>query len=135
MNINYPKTYTLSIQPYYDAYLQCYKNVISINIFPDGPLGALVHKTKLYPLSHFKTPGPCNPLQKCGLILHSVGNECNGCCKGNLMTAFEIPNLFSFLLANGYKIDTSLTKMMSENGIVPTSESKILCFISYSPYL
>ncbi len=127
-------TYTLSLQPYYDTYNQCYKNVVSINTYPKGPLEHLVHREKLYPLSHFKTfTSPCAPIEKCALLLHSFGNKvCNGCCKGNLMTAYEIPELFSYLTENGYKIDTSITKMMTNSGIVPNPEKKIICFISYS---
>jgi hypothetical protein len=42
----------------------------------------------------------------------------------------EIPDLFSFLAANNYKINTSLTKMMNTSPI-RLENNTILCFIEY----
>ncbi len=133
-NTYYPKTYTLSVQPYLDPYLKCYKNIVTINIKPEGPLGKYVHQTQFLPLSKFKVPGPCTPIKKCGLVISSIdfnGFGCAGCGdKNNLLTADQIPDLYSFLLSNGYKIDTSLTKM-SNNSEVRFDDNKLLCFITY----
>ena len=125
------KTYTLSVQPYLDPCLQCYKNIITINMKPDGPLGKFVYQTQFLPLSRFKVPGPCTPIKKCGLVISSTCLEnCGICCGNNLLTADQIPDLYSYLLLNGYKIDTSLTKMMN-NSEIRFDDNKLLCFITY----
>jgi hypothetical protein len=50
------------------------------------------------------------------------------------MTTCEIPELFSFLLSNGYKIDTSITNMLNDSDIQigATDSKKIICFITYA---
>ena len=49
------------------------------------------------------------------------------------MIVDEIPDLFSFLLSHGYKIDTSLTKMMNGSDIrfQTNNSDKIIAFITY----
>ena len=46
------------------------------------------------------------------------------------MTPNEIPDLFGFLVSNGYRIDTSVTKMMN-NGDVQLTNKNIICFFTY----
>lgn len=127
--MNYPKTYMLSTRVFLDRFNQCYKNIIVINLPPEGPLGKIVGRLKMPPLSPFNVPGPCcNRIgyKDCSLALLSLRD---GCC--GLMNDDEIPDLFSFLLSNGYKIDTSLTKMMNQSE-VKINDNKILCFITYT---
>ena len=129
--MKYPKSYFLSSEVYLDQYLQCYKNIVTINIFPEGPLRKIVRRIQTPPLSTFQVNGPCNPIQKCQLALLSPSNSNNdgyGC--GCLMTEDEIPDLYSFLLSNGYKIDTSFTKMMNA-GEVKFNNKKIIFFFTY----
>lgn len=117
------KTFTITSQPYYDQYNQCYKNIMMVNIEPQGPLRNLVRRIQLPRLSPFQTEGPCNPIQKCGLALQGLNysNNCNksGC---NLMTPNEIPDLISFLLSNGYQIETQLTNMLNQSEIKLTDK-------------
>lgn len=124
--MNYPKSYMLSTRVFLDTFNQCYKNIIVINLPPEGPLGKIVRRLQMPPLSPFNTPGPCLSKNSCALALLSLRG---GCC--GLMSDDEIPDLFSFLLSNGYKIDTSLTKMMNQSQ-VKINDNKILCFITYS---
>ncbi len=133
MNIvRYPKQYTLMTRVFYDQYNQCYKNIVTINMMPDGPLKDLVVRLQYPRLSEFEVDGPCYKVQKCGLALRSEMSSC--CNKRNsgcdLMSPNEIPNLFGFLSANGYHIDTSLTHMMNTSDVKLTTE-RIICFISY----
>jgi hypothetical protein len=97
-------------------------------MIPKGPLKFFVRRIQLPPLSHFQYPGPCNPLQKCGLALISLRGNYNNC--NDLMTPDEIPDLFSFLTSNGYQINTSVTKMMNTNSI-KLNNKNILCFFTY----
>uniref|UniRef100_A0A6C0E5Q4 Uncharacterized protein n=1 Tax=viral metagenome TaxID=1070528 RepID=A0A6C0E5Q4_9ZZZZ len=130
--------YTLTTQPYLDTVSQCYKNIIMINRIPEGPLKYYVQRIQLRPLSSFQCyQNACDPLQKCGLALSSISSHLsyNNCQLGNkcnmLMTPNEIPDLFSFLVSNGYRIDTSITKMMN-NSDIRLSNKNILCFFTYS---
>jgi hypothetical protein len=115
----------LSTRVFLDTFNQCYKNIIVINLPPEGSLGKIVRRLQMPPLSPFNSPGPCFSKNSCALALLSLRD---GCC--GLMTDDEIPDLFSFLLSNGYKIDTSLTKMMNQSD-VKINDNKILCFITY----
>jgi hypothetical protein len=125
-------TYTLFSEPYLDTYNQCYKNIITINIPPKGPLNRLLRRVKFYPLSPFKQPSACNRYQPCGLSFQSLrGEHCNK-DGSHLMVADEIPDLFGFLLANGYKVDTSITKMLNNSDIKINQDKKIICFITYN---
>lgn len=127
------KTYTLTSQPFYDRTCQCYKNIITINAVPEGPLKKLIMRTQLPPLSPFQQSTPCNPIPSCGLALASLhtlsyGN-CNSC--NNYMSPNEIPDLFGFLTMNGYHINTSVTHMMN-TGDVKLNGKRIICFINYN---
>ena len=142
--MNYPKTYMLSTRVFLDTFNQCYKNIIVINLPPDGPLGKIVRRLQMPPLSPFNVPGPCcnkTGYKDCALALFSlrgcngfgfgIGNGNSGGRGNCLMYDDEVPDLFSFLLSNGYKIDTSLTKMMNQSE-VKINDNKILCFITYN---
>ena len=119
-----PKSYMLSTRVFLDTFNQCYKNIVVINLPPEGPLGKIVRRIQMPQLSPFNAVGSCCNKNGCALALLSL-RECNG-----LMRDDEIPDLFSFLLSNGYKIDTSLTKMMNQSEI-KINNNKILCFITY----
>lgn len=138
MNHSYsPRTYVLYSQPFLDTYNQCYKNIVTINLVPEGPLRPFVQKVAFPPLSSFKQfSSPCNPSQTCGLALRSIHADFGGCNNnrcGAFMSVNEIPDLFAFLLSNGYKIDTSLTKMMNTSQVQfkTNNENEIICFFSY----
>jgi len=132
--MNGHKTVSLFSQPYLDSYNQCYKNIIVINLPPQGPLSNLVRLVNFKPLSQFKQHGPCLPVKRCGLALTSLQTtSCYG-DKNNLMVIDEIPNLMSFLLSNGYSIDTSITKMFNSSDITFNNNTgnKLICFITYN---
>jgi len=137
MNYN-TNTYTLFSRPYLDTYNQCYKNIVTINLPPKGPLADIVRRIRFAPLSTFKQPGPCSRINDCGLVLTTLrhcfnNNSYNNSCNCDLMVVDEVPDLFSFLLSNGYKIDTSLTKMMNNSTInfQTNNSDKIIAFITY----
>ena len=129
------KTISLFSQPYLDTYNQCYKNIVVVNLKPQGPLADLVRFVKFPPLSEFKQPGPCSPLKDCGYAIMSL-DGCNaGCGKfgSDLMVVDEVPNLIAFLMANGYTVDTSITKMFNASDIKFSNfnTSKLIAFITY----
>lgn len=130
--IQQSKTVSLFSQPFLDTYNKCYKNIVVINLQPQGPLADLVRFTKFPPLSEFKTPGPCSPIKQCGYALMSLGG-CNMGCE-DLMVVDEVPNLISFLVSNGYSVDTSITKMFNQSEIRfdTNTGNKLICFITYN---
>jgi hypothetical protein len=128
------KIVTIFSQPYLDKVNQCYKNIITINLMPQGPLAKLVRRVQFPVLSEFKQPGPCSRINNCGLALISLNN--NNCEKNgsNLMVVDELPNLIFFLFTNGYTIDTSLTKMFNTSDVRFQTENRnnLICFITYN---
>jgi hypothetical protein len=131
--ISNTNSYLLSSRPYLFG---CeYGNIITINLFPKGPLGKIVRQVNFSNnrLSEFNELS--DNRNKCGyalLSLRGIGGIGVGPCRNNhrLMTANEIPDLFSFLMSNGYKIDTSLTKMMNSSNI-QIDTNNIIAFITY----
>ena len=136
--IQQAKTFALFSQPYLDTYNQCYKNIVVINLQPQGPLANLVRFTKFPPLSEFKEPGPCSPLKQCGYALMSLSGCNMGCgsLRGgeDLMVVDEVPDLISYLVMNGYSVDTSITKMFNTSEIRFDTNlgNKLICFVTYN---
>lgn len=138
--MNGNQTFTITSQPFYDQYNQCYKNIMMVNIEPQGPLRQLVRRTKLPRLSPFQRDGPCNSIQQCGLSIQSLrgttfaSNQYTGCCKQNsgcdLMTPDEIPDLISFLQANGYQLETQITNMLNQSEI-KLSDRRLAFTVTY----
>ena len=136
--MSFPRTFTITTQPYLDNNNQnnnqCYKNILMINVVPDGPLNAFVRRLQLPRLSPFQTRDDCNQMKNCGLVLINPFQNINqnaSCKKGcNYMTPNEIPDLYSFLTSNGYQIDTQLTNMMN-NSEVKLTNSRIVCSATY----
>ncbi len=133
------KTVSLFSQPYLDTYNKCYKNIVVINLEPEGPLAQLVRLVKFPPLSEFKTQTPCSPLKQCGYALISLGGCSMGCGSNktgcdDLMVVDEVPNLISYLVSNGYTVDTSITKMFntSEIRFDTNTGNKLICFVTYN---
>ena len=132
--MSFPRTFTITTQPYLDNNNQnnnqCYKNILMINVVPDGPLNAFVRRLQLPRLSPFQTRDDCNQMKNCGLVLINPFQNVS-CRKGcNYMTPNEIPDLYSFLTSNGYQIDTQLTNMMN-NSEVKLTNSRIVCSATY----
>jgi hypothetical protein len=100
---------------------------VTINVIPNGPLRRLVQRIRFPPLSEFKINNNDIRNNLCGLALLSLRNN------NTIMTVNEIPDLFSFLLARGYKIDTSLTKMMNNSDVrfQTDNANKVICFVTY----
>jgi hypothetical protein len=126
------KTVSLFSQPYLDTQRQCYINIVVVNLKPAGPLGDLVRLVKFPPLSEFKRFNP--DIKPCGYALQSLATPPWGCMGGNeLMTVDEVPTLISFLVSNGYTVDTSITKMFNTSDIRFDTDTgnKLICFVTY----
>jgi hypothetical protein len=130
------KTVSLFSQPYLDRFNQCYKNIVVVNLLPQGPLGSLIKRVNFPPLSEFKQQGMCNNMsfKQCGLALTTLNGYCSIKNGDNLMIVDEVPDLISFLVSNGYTVDTSITKMFNESDIRfdTNTGNKLICFITYN---
>jgi hypothetical protein len=122
------KTCALFSRPYLDSSNSCYKNIVTINHIPKGPLKQIVRRTQFKRLSHFEIEGPCSKINNCGFALTSLYDEK---CKCNLMDVDEVPDLISFLLSNDYRVDSSITKVFNAADI-NTNTEKLLFFITYN---
>jgi hypothetical protein len=126
--------YSLVSISYYDHLTQCYKKVIKISPSPpeDSPLNAIIKRVGPIRLSPFQvdsvfsgcnTCGGCsNIAQSCNLLITKIQD------KNQLMCIDEIPSLFQFLIMNGFKIDTSITKMMQASNVKLSND--LICFFS-----
>ena len=118
-------SYVLSIEPYLNTYSKQYQSIITIDKMPTGPLSQMVSRYSSQKLSQFQ-----------------VSSNDNNCCKyaflrigGNrenyFLTAEDVPSLLGYISANGYTIDTSITKIVQKANIGFTNK-KIVCIIKNS---
>jgi hypothetical protein len=114
--------YTLSTQPFYDQIQQCYRKIVTINTEPAAPLKTLTKRIHPPKLSPFQQQSVCCPQPNCIYVILNPNNLHEYLCVN------DIPNLFSYLVTNGYTIDTNITKMMNESEV--KMDNKLLCFIS-----
>ena len=131
--------YSIVGAPFYDERNQCYKKIIRINKMPTGNLTHIVKRIRSPRLSHFDTYGEGN-----GYGGGGGGGDCCGSGSGNtpcifaifnpnhknkLLTVDELPDLMTFLVNNGYTIDTSITKMLMKSNVKPSND--LICYVSY----
>jgi len=112
------KTYILSLSNYYDSQKECYRKIITIDREPNGNLKQLIKRINRVKLSPFKG----NEKTDCLYAIYNPGD------KRELICIEELPILFSWLLSNGYVINTSITNMLQKSEI--KLENKIICFIN-----
>jgi hypothetical protein len=100
-----------------------------LNVEPDGPLKTFVRRLQLPRLTPFQ---PDNPEDTCGLVLTNfLNNQNKNNNRNGLMTPNDIPDLYSFLTASGYQIDTQLTNMMNQSQVKLTPGKQIVCLATY----
>jgi hypothetical protein len=98
---------------YFDTYDKQYRNIITINAMPTGPLATLVTRVKFSKISAFHDEPAC------GLAIKSIRNY------NKLMLLDELDELISFLFSNGYTVDTSLSSLMLKNNMT----NRLIAFI------
>ena len=95
-----------------------YKNVLTINKIPKGPLSNLVTHVNTQKLSSFKSyDSPCN----CKYILRKLDSQ-------YYMDENDVIDLFSFCVENGYTIDKNITKILHTANIA-TDNKRLICII------
>jgi hypothetical protein len=126
--------YSISSIPFYDARVQQYTKILSINAVPAGPLASRVKTVRPPRLSGLS--GLCGVGNTC---IHALTASDGGC--GAFMTPEQLPELFAFLVSNGYAVDSALTKLAAKhqsggggcsNANANTNANALVCIVSYS---
>lgn len=117
-------SFVLYLEPIYNPLLQIYQNAITLNCKPPGPLANMVSYVHLSKLSPFQQPSPTFDLMSCAYVLlrfpvSKVGSGIGAMKSPNiLMSADDIPSVFSYLQTHGYKVDTSTTTMLQDGRVL-----------------
>jgi len=109
------------LEPYLNSYYQSYQNIITLSGMPKGPLANMVTMMSPPKLSSFQNTSVFNnnPFNCMYVLLRYPINsgKSHSKCGDYFMTADDIPSVFSYLVENGYKIDSSLTKMLYKSPV------------------
>jgi hypothetical protein len=109
------KILCINAMPFYDARRQQYTKILCVNAMPLGALAERV--TTVRPARLSGLSGSDNNKNKC---IHALTHSCGGA----YMTPDELPELFAFLMSNGYAVNPALTKL-AKNG-----NNSLVCIIS-----
>jgi len=144
-------SFSLFLEPILNPYYKTYQNIITLNTMPPGPLEDLVAVVDLPALSpQVRAAAYSSPFYgglgcTCAHVLlrypkSVIGGVGSGAFKNadNFMGADDIPAVFSYLQTHGYKVDTSLTKMMFQSRVVVggvsekrlSGDRKLIAFVS-----
>jgi len=102
-----PKFYEIRLDDMLIQRDKCYRKVLTINKMPDGPLSGLIKIAKREKLSVFKQT--CSPCTKNDACMNVILNPSD---KGEYLFEEDLAELMTFLVENGYTIDTKLSKLM-----------------------
>jgi hypothetical protein len=90
---------------------------------PTGPLTAIAKNVTFNKLSPFDVNSNTCPRPNCVIGITKI-NDYN-----ELMCIDDLPNLFEYLMNNGYTIDTSITKVLQKTNVKMWGE--LICAIQY----
>ena len=113
--------------PFYDARVQQYTKILCVNAVPPGPL-----------INRVKTVRPPRLSGLSGSSSSSSSSNCIHALTGAsspYMTPDDLPELFAFLMSNGYTVDTGLTKLAAKHqggGGGGGGANSLVCIISYN---
>jgi hypothetical protein len=137
---------TMYLEPILHPHFNSYINVITLSSMPSGPLSDMVKVMNFPKLSPFQQVGRfASPFATSATCIHVLlrypKNTANASIKYNdsLMTAEDIPSVFSYLTSNGYTIEQSLSQMMFDSpvdiGGISTQRlsgnKKMICMFKY----
>lgn len=125
-------TFTITSEPYYDPLVQQYKNILTVNVIPKGPLKNFVSRLPNNRLINFnnRQPLPIHKLVLKSLRIPRFNSSKIGFCGSYLMTPNEIPDLITFLQTNNYQIESQITNMLNQNDIRLYNQ-KVLFSVTY----
>jgi hypothetical protein len=119
--------------PFYDTKAQQYTKILCVNAVPvAGPLAARVKTVRPPRLS-----GLCGSSGSSGNCIHAIASSSSS----SYMTPDDLPELFAFLVSNGYTVDLGLTKLAAKhqsgggvnaNANANANANSLVCIISHS---
>jgi hypothetical protein len=118
--------YSIKSETYADHYFN-YKNILTINAIPLGPLANHTKQINISPkrISAFRTNSEQN---KCVYALYNSTTTTTH-NENQLYTVETLPDFFTFCKTNGYTIETSLTQLLNNQA---KQLDSVICYISYS---
>lgn len=116
--------YSLNARPFYNSKEQCYMKVIQIDRQPlqNATINTILKRVTFNRLSPFDVPGPCDKYEPCGYVFVNP-NDYN-----MFATIDNVPLIFTWLLQNGYSVNTAITDMMNSSSVKPTYP--LLCMVT-----
>ena len=121
------------VEPYLNTYFQSYQKIITFSSMPVGPLANMstmisIPKLSVYHNNHTFSSNPNNCL--CALLRYPKNGYVGGVKSSFKMADYfmgpeDIPAVFSYLISNGYIIDTDFTKMLRKSGFGGVSDSRL----------
>ena len=130
--------------PFYDTKAQQYTKILCVNAVPvAGPLAARVKTVRPPRLSGLYGSGSSSGSSGSG---SSSCSSCSNCIhalvcssSSSYMTPDDLPELFAFLVSNGYTVDLGLTKLAAKhqpggggNANANANANSLVCIISRS---
>jgi len=120
--------FLLKSMPYYNSIKQEYTNILTINKdATGGPLSSITKRIRLNKLSPFESNTNLCRRPDCVIAITKLCGS-SACCN-ELMCVDELPELFEFLLNNGYTIDNSVTKVLQKTTV--RMDGELICTIKY----
>lgn len=111
--------FSITIEPFLNKNNE-YTKILVINPKPTGNLINITKQITAPKLSSFQVNDKCK--KTCIYAIMDINN------KENFMCLSDIPNLYNYLISNGYTIDIEFSKLMKKNNINLNSE--ILFYIN-----
>ncbi len=146
--------YTIKYEPFLDLIDdKSYKNIVTINKLPEGPLRSSVVRVRRNKISTFAEPrrSTCESqcvyaitqniynieMEKssCDCSCGSIGRGVMGGGGCDFLCVDQIPDFLEIAVANDYTIDYKLTKLLNNAGVGSsnTNGSKFICTLSFKP--
>ena len=132
--VSYENTsFALYLEPIRNTYHKKYQNIITLSAVPTGPLARMVKQIRPAKLSEFQ------PVvgERCIYALTRYTCGYNIKDERAYMGAHDLPYIYGYLAANGYQVDTRLTKMTFQSSIDIGSDPytqegtrKLICMVS-----
>jgi hypothetical protein len=112
------RTFAIYVETILEVVTNEYKSVISLDIMPCGPISKCVFLAKHRELSEFRCPisTTCRYYLTKYPLTHTY------------MERSDIPKIYSYLVSNGYIINTELTELYRHNNI---NTKELVCVVNY----
>jgi hypothetical protein len=129
------KSVILYLEPVLNTYYQQYVNILTLSGLPGGALRELVYTIQTPRLSTFQQ----SDWMSCDSCIFVLGRYPGTKPTMNHMNTFmmadDIPSVISYLREHGYDVDTNITEMLQNSGVIGGSSPcrgtrKMVCMFS-----